>query len=103
MTPNDVLTVAAVAGVFCWIGAELVVRFFCVQANPTLLREAMKAALIVIYLRLTAATLGEMPLDYFGSLAYVFGALVGAAVMVHHLRRVFRFKDRCVGDPRDTL
>jgi hypothetical protein len=103
VTPNDVLTAAAVAGVFFWIGAELVVRFFCVQANPPWLREAMKLALIGIYLRLTAATLGDMPLDYFGSLAYVFGALVGAAVLIHHLRRAFRFKDRCVGEAHDVL
>lgn len=95
MTPNDILTAAAVAGAFLWIGAALTTWFFCVHSMARQMREAMKIAFIVIYLRLTAATLGDMPLDYFGAMAYVLGALVGAAVLVHHLRRIFRYGDRC--------
>jgi len=95
MSPNDILTVAAVSGSFLWLGAMLVAWFFCVLANPLWLRVMMKLGLIAIYLRLTAATLGDMPLDYFGALAYVFGALVGAVILGHHLRRVFACGDRC--------
>lgn len=95
MTPNDILTASAVAGAFLWIGAAMATWFFCVHITARPLREAMKIAFIVIYLRLTAATLGDMPLDYFGALAYVLGALVGGAVLVHHLRRIFHDGDRC--------
>jgi uncharacterized membrane protein len=55
----------------------------------------MKIGFIVLYLRLTAATLGDMPLDYAGAMAYVVGAIVGLAVLAHHLGRIFRHGDRC--------
>jgi hypothetical protein len=97
MSPNDILTAAAVSGAFLWIGAALTARFFCVHSNPLWLRVALKVGFIVIYLRLTAATLGDMPLDYFGTMAYVVGAIVGLAVLVHHLARIFRYGDRCAG------
>lgn len=95
MSPNDILAASAVAGALLWIGAALMTWFFCVHSMSRAMREAMKIGYIVIYLRLTAAAVGDMPLDYFGSLAYVVGALVGAAVLVHHLRRIFRYGDRC--------
>jgi hypothetical protein len=95
MTPNDVLTVASVAGLFLWIGSVLMAWFFCVHANPLWLRVAMKIGFIILYLRLTAATLGDMPLDYAGAMAYVVGAVVGGIVLLHHLGRIFRYGDRC--------
>ena len=95
MSPKDVLTCAAVAGVFVWLAAMLVAWFFCVHSNPLWLRAAMKLGFMAIFMRLAAATLGDMDLDYVGSLAYVTAAVVGAAVLAHHLGRVFRYGDRC--------